>query len=39
MRQNLELISKKEYSIIKVAFCLESYVGTIIVSNGIIKLI
>ncbi len=39
MRQNLELISKKEYSITKVAFCLENYVGMRIVSNGIIKLI
>jgi hypothetical protein len=39
MRQNLELISKKEYSITKVAFCLENYVGIRIVSNGIIKLI
>lgn len=39
MTQNLELMSKKEYFIIKVAFCLEIYVGTIIVSNGIIKLI
>jgi hypothetical protein len=39
MRQNLELISEKNNSITKVAFCLENYVGTRIVSNGIIKLI
>jgi len=39
VRQNLELISKKEYSITKVAFCFKKYVKTRIVSKGIIKLI
>jgi hypothetical protein len=39
VRQNLELISKKEYSITKVTFCLKKYVRTRIVSKGIINLI